>query len=85
MFDMPKYHYIVTSNHFSDVWALGCVLYELATLKHAFEAGNMKNLVMKIVRGNYPPVSTRYSRNLRGLISKLFERAPRFAVCVIIC
>ena len=59
------------------MWALGCVLYELATLKHAFEAGNMKNLVMKIVRGNYPPVSTRYSRNLRGLISKLFERAPR--------
>ncbi|XP_063691755.1 serine/threonine-protein kinase Nek1-like isoform X4 [Bolinopsis microptera] len=63
-------------NNKSDVWALGCVLYELATLKHAFEAGNMKNLVMKIVRGNYPPVSTRYSRNLRGLISKLFERAP---------
>ena len=24
----------------SDLWAMGCVLYELATLKHAFEAGN---------------------------------------------
>ncbi len=25
-------------NHKSDVWALGCVLYELCTLKHAFDA-----------------------------------------------
>ena len=25
----------------SDLWAMGCVLYELATLKHAFEAGNI--------------------------------------------
>ena len=23
----------------SDLWAMGCVLYELSTLKHAFEAG----------------------------------------------
>uniref|UniRef100_A0AAX7VLN2 non-specific serine/threonine protein kinase n=1 Tax=Astatotilapia calliptera TaxID=8154 RepID=A0AAX7VLN2_ASTCA len=31
-------------NNKSDIWALGCVLYEMFTLKHAFEAGNMKNL-----------------------------------------
>ena len=23
----------------SDIWAMGCVLYELTTLRHAFEAG----------------------------------------------
>ena len=27
----------------SDIWAMGCVLYELATLKHAFEAGMVKH------------------------------------------
>ncbi|CAH8856746.1 unnamed protein product [Trichobilharzia szidati] len=37
-------------DHKSDIWALGCVLYEMTTLKHAFEAGNMKNLVLKIIR-----------------------------------
>ena len=26
-------------NNKSDIWAMGCVLYELTTLRHAFEAG----------------------------------------------
>jgi NIMA (never in mitosis gene a)-related kinase len=34
----------------SDVWALGCILYELATLKHAFNAENLLGLVFKIVQ-----------------------------------
>uniref|UniRef100_A0AAV2KYB5 non-specific serine/threonine protein kinase n=1 Tax=Knipowitschia caucasica TaxID=637954 RepID=A0AAV2KYB5_KNICA len=64
-------------NNKSDVWALGCVLYEMCTLKHAFEAGNMKNLVLKIIRGSYPPVSVHYSQELRGLLGQLFKRNPR--------
>ena len=44
-------------NNKSDVWAMGCVLYELCTLKHAFDAGNVRGLAMKIVRGSYPPIS----------------------------
>uniref|UniRef100_A0A4W6E4W1 non-specific serine/threonine protein kinase n=1 Tax=Lates calcarifer TaxID=8187 RepID=A0A4W6E4W1_LATCA len=64
-------------NNKSDIWALGCVLYEMCTLKHAFEAGNMKNLVLKIIRGTYPPVSVHYSQDLRSLLALLFKRNPR--------
>ncbi|XP_062419476.1 LOW QUALITY PROTEIN: serine/threonine-protein kinase Nek1 [Pungitius pungitius] len=64
-------------NNKSDIWALGCVLYEMCTLKHAFEAGNMKNLVLKIIRGSYPPVSVHYSQELRALLAALFKRNPR--------
>ncbi|XP_067370236.1 serine/threonine-protein kinase Nek1 isoform X3 [Channa argus] len=64
-------------NNKSDIWALGCVLYEMCTLKHAFEAGNMKNLVLKIIRGTYPPVSVHYSQELRSLLAQLFKRNPR--------
>ncbi|XP_046329462.2 serine/threonine-protein kinase Nek1-like isoform X4 [Haliotis rufescens] len=64
-------------NNKSDIWSLGCVLYELTTLKHAFEAGNMKNLVLKIIRGSYPPIPPKYTYELRGLIAQLFKRAPR--------
>jgi serine/threonine protein kinase len=44
----------------SDLWALGCVLYEIASLKHAFDANDMNGLVMKIVRGKFPPLPTKY-------------------------
>lgn len=42
-----------------------------------FEAGNMKNLVLKIIRGSYPPVSVQYSQELRSLLAQLFKREPR--------
>uniref|UniRef100_A0A8B9QR73 non-specific serine/threonine protein kinase n=1 Tax=Anas platyrhynchos TaxID=8839 RepID=A0A8B9QR73_ANAPL len=64
-------------NNKSDIWALGCVLYEMCTLKHAFEAGNMKNLVLKIISGSFPPVSMHYSYDLRNLLSQLFKRNPK--------
>ena len=63
-------------NNKSDVWSLGCVLYEMLTLKHAFEAGSMKNLVLKIIRGSYPPVPPRYSADARLLVARLFKRNP---------
>jgi NIMA (never in mitosis gene a)-related kinase len=34
----------------SDVWALGCVLYELVALRHAFDAPNIIMLILKIVQ-----------------------------------
>lgn len=33
----------------SDIWALGCILYELCALKHAFHSENLLGLVYKIV------------------------------------
>jgi len=40
-------------NRKSDVWALGCVLYELTTFRHAFDATNLPALVVNIVQGQY--------------------------------
>jgi len=64
-------------NHKSDVWALGCVLYEMATLKHAFDSNSLGALVLKILRGNYPPIDAeKYSANLRGLVDWMLKADP---------
>lgn len=40
----------------SDIWALGCVLYEMASLRKAFDAANLPALVLKIMRGTFVSV-----------------------------
>ena len=64
-------------NNKSDIWALGCILYEMAALKHAFVAGNMKNLIVKIIRGSYPQLPSHYGSDLRNLVQKLLRRNPK--------
>ncbi|CAF1193266.1 unnamed protein product [Adineta ricciae] len=64
-------------NNKSDVWSLGCVLYELTTLKHAFDANNMNGLMMKIIRGSFNPVPLKFSADLRTLIALTLRREPR--------
>ena len=60
----------------SDIWAAGCVAYELANLKHAFESKDLNSLVMKILRASYPPVNRRYSKNFTSLVTKMLNKHP---------
>jgi serine/threonine-protein kinase len=43
----------------SDVWSLGCILYEMLTLHFAFEG---ENLLAKVRKGDFPAIRTRNSR-----------------------
>ncbi|KAH3849775.1 serine/threonine-protein kinase Nek8-like [Dreissena polymorpha] len=63
-------------NQKSDIWALGCVLYELASLKRAFEAANLPALILKIMRGTFAPISEHYSNELRSLILSMLHLDP---------
>eukprot|EP00439_Symbiodinium_sp_Y106_P084572 s846_g26.t1 len=58
----------------SDIWALGCVLYECCMLKHAFESSSLLGLVYKIVSDHYDPIPSFYSPELNDLINKLLMK-----------
>jgi len=55
----------------SDVWSLGCVLYEICNLRHAFNAQTINGLAIKILKGNCAPVSPNYSKDLREIIHSM--------------
>ena len=44
----------------SDVWMLGCVLYEMCTLQRPFEGESLSQVVHKIIELPYTPLDERF-------------------------
>jgi len=55
----------------SDIWSLGCVLYELCMLRHAFHSSSLQGIVAKIASGAYDPITAQYSAELASLVGEM--------------
>lgn len=68
----------VKYNFKSDIWAMGCVLFELLTLTRTFDATNPLNLCVKIVQGNWTMEinSEDYTPDLIKLVYECLDQDP---------
>ncbi|XP_067366164.1 serine/threonine-protein kinase Nek11 isoform X1 [Channa argus] len=63
-------------NSKSDIWALGCLLYEMCCLIHAFQGPNFLSVVMKIVEGETPTLPSAYSPDLNSVMQRMLQKQP---------
>mmetsp|Transcript_24405 Transcript_24405/g.57412 ORF Transcript_24405/g.57412 Transcript_24405/m.57412 type:complete len:517 (-) Transcript_24405:203-1753(-) len=64
-------------NWSSDMWSMGCILYEMCALQVPFDAHSLSGLVQKICYGPLPVVPDCYSDFLRRLCRQLLDREPK--------
>mmetsp|Transcript_44388 Transcript_44388/g.96433 ORF Transcript_44388/g.96433 Transcript_44388/m.96433 type:complete len:478 (-) Transcript_44388:331-1764(-) len=61
----------------SDMWAMGCVLYELCCLQVPFTSRGITGLVQKICCGTIPAIPPPWSPFLRTFCGELLSREPQ--------
>ena len=61
-------------NEKSDIWALGCILYELLTFNHPFTATNQAALFIKILNNKYNPFPPGVPEDLKNMVDFILEK-----------
>jgi len=61
----------------SDIWSLGCVVYEAVCLKPPFRAQSMEALNKVVQKGIYPKIPSIYSEDIANFIKVMLQINPK--------
>ncbi|KAL1918629.1 uncharacterized protein VTP21DRAFT_2651 [Calcarisporiella thermophila] len=65
-----------TYNTKSDIWALGCLLFEMCSLEPPFKAKTHAQLAARIKQGIIPPLPAQYSQEVGRVIKSMLQLNP---------
>ncbi|KAI8818905.1 kinase-like domain-containing protein [Fimicolochytrium jonesii] len=68
-------------NKKSDIWALGCIIYEMCTLEPPFQARTQTQLAAKIQRGIIEPLPSQFSRELYQVMREMLRVKHEMRPC----
>lgn len=60
----------------ADVWAMGVIIYELATLRKPFDSENLQKLFEQIKNKPIDPLPDHFSSEFRQLVNAILNKAP---------
>ena len=60
-----------------DIWSVGCIIYEMASLHVPFRGTSMQNLYQNVLRGIYQQIPMNYSDDLRKIINQILIVNPK--------
>lgn len=63
-------------NSKSDIWSLGCILYELCSLTRPFSGSNIGEIMRKVMTSNPKSIPYQYSNELREMIAMMLKKNP---------
>ena len=57
----------------SDIWSLGCCIFEMCNLKNAFEAKSWNAVFVKVNKGQRAQLNSRYSMDMKNLVDSMLS------------
>lgn len=57
----------------TDIWSIGCIIYEMCQLQPPFKGTSLPELANNIMKGVYSPISRQYSKDLSNVIKKMLQ------------
>ena len=57
----------------SDIWSLGCCIFEMCNLKNAFEAKSWNAVFVKVNKGQRAQLNSRYSSGMKNLVDSMLS------------